>query len=74
MNDNADDNPINHAMKILIEHGFGGYAEYIYWPAEALVQVPENLNPAEAVTLILNYLVAYQILHRVVCPTVRLVS
>jgi putative transposase len=24
MNDNAEDNPINHAMEILIEHGFGG--------------------------------------------------
>lgn len=44
---------------------FGGYAEYIYWPAEKLVQVPTTLDPAEAVVLILNYLVAYQILHRV---------
>ena len=44
---------------------FGGHAEYIYWEAEKLMPVPEDLNPAEAVTLILNYLVAYQILHRV---------
>jgi len=44
---------------------FGGYAEYIYWPADELVHVPETLDPVEAVTLILNYLVAYQILHRV---------
>jgi NADPH:quinone reductase-like Zn-dependent oxidoreductase len=42
-----------------------GYAEYIYWEAEKLVRVPETLDPAEAVTLILNYLVAYQVLHRV---------
>jgi hypothetical protein len=24
MNDNAVDNPINHTLEILIEHGFGG--------------------------------------------------
>jgi NADPH:quinone reductase-like Zn-dependent oxidoreductase len=44
---------------------YGGYAEYIYWEAKKLVSVPEILDPAEAVTLILNYLVAYQALHRV---------
>jgi len=44
---------------------YGGYAEYIYWEAKKLVRVPETLNPAEVVTLILNYLVAYQVLHRV---------
>ncbi|MFB0517626.1 MAG: medium chain dehydrogenase/reductase family protein [Candidatus Neomarinimicrobiota bacterium] len=43
---------------------FGGYAEYIYWEAGTLVHVPTALDPAEAVTLILNYLVAYQALHR----------
>jgi NADPH:quinone reductase-like Zn-dependent oxidoreductase len=44
---------------------FGGHAEYIYLSPEKLVDVPDGLDPAEAVTLILNYLVAYQILHRV---------
>jgi NADPH:quinone reductase-like Zn-dependent oxidoreductase len=44
---------------------FGGYAEYIYWEAEKLVPAPERLDAAKAVTLILNYLTAYQILHRV---------
>jgi NADPH:quinone reductase-like Zn-dependent oxidoreductase len=44
---------------------FGGHAEYIYWEAEKLVHVPPTLDPAEAVTLVLNYLVAYQALHRV---------
>jgi NADPH:quinone reductase-like Zn-dependent oxidoreductase len=44
---------------------FGGYAEYIYWDAEQLAHVPTDLDPAEAVVLILNYLVAYQVLHRV---------
>jgi NADPH:quinone reductase-like Zn-dependent oxidoreductase len=45
---------------------YGSYAEYLYWPEEKLVPVPTTLDPAEAVTLILNYLVAYQIMHRVV--------
>jgi NADPH:quinone reductase-like Zn-dependent oxidoreductase len=43
----------------------GGHAEVIYWPAEELVQVPDTLDPAKAVVLILNYLVAHQVLHRV---------
>lgn len=44
---------------------FGCHAEYLYWQAKDLVHVPECLDPAEAAPLILNYLVAYQILHRV---------
>jgi NADPH:quinone reductase-like Zn-dependent oxidoreductase len=44
---------------------FGSYAEVIYWKANELIPVPESVDPAEAVTLVLNYLVAYQILHRV---------
>jgi NADPH:quinone reductase-like Zn-dependent oxidoreductase len=43
---------------------FGGYAEYIYWDEQKLVHVPETLDPAEAAVLILNYVVAYQVLHR----------
>jgi NADPH:quinone reductase-like Zn-dependent oxidoreductase len=43
---------------------FGGYAEYIYLDEEQFVQVPATLDPAEAAVLILNYLVAYQVLHR----------
>ncbi|MCB0116663.1 MAG: zinc-binding dehydrogenase [Caldilineaceae bacterium] len=45
---------------------FGGHTEMIYWPAGKLVTVPTGLDPAQAVVLILNYLVAYQVLHRVV--------
>jgi NADPH:quinone reductase-like Zn-dependent oxidoreductase len=44
---------------------YDSHAEYLYWPAQETVPVPETLDPAEAATLILNYLVAYQILHRV---------
>jgi NADPH:quinone reductase-like Zn-dependent oxidoreductase len=44
---------------------YGGYAEYVFWDADGLVHVPATLDPAEAAVLVLNYLVAYQILHRV---------
>jgi len=42
----------------------GGYAEFIFLDAEKPVLVPADLDPAEAVLLILNYVVAYQVLHR----------
>ena len=42
----------------------GGYTEILYWRSDRLIPVPSKLNPAEAVTLILNYIVAYQTLHR----------
>jgi len=42
----------------------GGYSEYVYWRTDRLIPVPLALDPAEAVTLILNYIVAYQVLHR----------
>jgi NADPH:quinone reductase-like Zn-dependent oxidoreductase len=45
---------------------FGGYAEYIDWDAEQLVHVPASLDQAEAVVLILNYLVPLQVMHTVV--------
>jgi NADPH:quinone reductase-like Zn-dependent oxidoreductase len=43
---------------------YGGYAEYMFLGHEQLIPVPVALDPAEAVTLILNYIVAYQALHR----------
>jgi NADPH:quinone reductase-like Zn-dependent oxidoreductase len=43
----------------------GGYTEYLYWRSDRLIPVPATLDPAEAVTLILNYIVAYRSLHRV---------
>jgi NADPH2:quinone reductase len=42
----------------------GGYAEYTCLPEMELVPVPPQLDPAEAVCLILNYVTAYQMLHR----------
>jgi len=42
----------------------GAYAERICLPQRQLVRVPSGLDPAEAVSLILNYVTAYQMLHR----------
>ena len=42
----------------------GGYTEVLYWRSDRLIPVPSTVDPAEAVTLVLNYLVAYQTLHR----------
>jgi NADPH:quinone reductase len=42
----------------------GAYAEFVCLPQRELVQVPAGLDPSEAVSLILNYITAYQMLHR----------
>jgi NADPH2:quinone reductase len=42
----------------------GAYAEFVCLPQSELVPVPTGLDPAEAVSLILNYVTAYQMLHR----------
>lgn len=42
----------------------GAYSEYICLDANSVVPVPENLDNAETVSLILSYLTAYQMLHR----------
>lgn len=47
----------------------GGYARYIIVSAQDCVPVPDNVDPAAAVSLILNYLTAYQMLHRVAAVT-----
>lgn len=43
----------------------GGYTEVLYWSSDALIPVPTSVDPVDAATLILNYIVAYQVLHRV---------
>jgi NADPH2:quinone reductase len=40
------------------------YAEFVCLPQRELVPVPSGLDPAEAVSLVLNYVTAYQMLHR----------
>lgn len=42
----------------------GGYAEYIYLDEKELISVPKSIDPVRAAPLILNYIVAYQSLHR----------
>jgi NADPH2:quinone reductase len=42
----------------------GAYAEFVCLPQRSLVPVPPGLDPAEAVSLILNYITAYQMMHR----------
>jgi NADPH:quinone reductase-like Zn-dependent oxidoreductase len=42
----------------------GCYAEYVCLPARKFIPVPASLNPAEAVAVVLNYITAYQMLHR----------
>jgi NADPH2:quinone reductase len=42
----------------------GAYAEFVCVPQHELVPVPSGLDPAEAVSLVLNYVTAYQMLHR----------
>jgi NADPH2:quinone reductase len=60
---------VNPASTVAALPVMGGYSEYICLPSDQLVAVPEGLDPAEAVALVLNYVTAYQMLHR--CAQVR---
>jgi NADPH2:quinone reductase len=42
----------------------GAYAEFVCLPRRELVSVPSGLDSAAAVSLVLNYVTAYQMLHR----------
>jgi NADPH2:quinone reductase len=42
----------------------GAYAEFVCLPQSELVPVPSGLGAAKAVSVILNYITAYQMLHR----------
>jgi NADPH2:quinone reductase len=42
----------------------GCYAQYVCVPRNKLVPVPADLDAAEAVAVVLNYVTAYQMLHR----------
>lgn len=43
----------------------GAYAEYVCLPEAELVPVPEDVDPVEAVSVILSFVTPYQMLHRV---------
>jgi NADPH2:quinone reductase len=42
----------------------GAYAEYVCLPQAELVPLPPGVDAAQAVSLVLNYITAYQMLHR----------
>lgn len=42
----------------------GAYAEFVCLPQRELIPVPPGLDAAEAVSLVLNYVTAYQMMHR----------
>jgi NADPH2:quinone reductase len=42
----------------------GAYAEFVCLPQGELVPVPDGVDAAEAVSLVLNYITAYQMMHR----------
>ena len=44
---------------------YGAYTESLLRPADSLVPVPEGIDPADAVSMVLSYVTAYQMLHRV---------
>jgi NADPH:quinone reductase-like Zn-dependent oxidoreductase len=43
----------------------GGYAEYAIVPAARVVPVPDGTDPVQVAAVVLNYFIAYQMLHRV---------
>ncbi len=43
----------------------GGYSQYLCLPATELIPVPETVDAEEAVCLVLQYVTAYQMLHRI---------
>ena len=43
---------------------YGGYSEYIFLDEAELIPAPASIDPIAAAPLILNYIVAYQALHR----------
>jgi NADPH:quinone reductase-like Zn-dependent oxidoreductase len=60
---------VRHAVpgtRVAAWPSFGGYAEYLYLPESRLIPVPSSLDPVEAAPVVLNYVTAYQILHRTV--------
>jgi NADPH2:quinone reductase len=44
---------------------FGGYSRYLCVSGAELTRVPDGVDPAEAVSLVLNYVTAQQMIHRI---------
>jgi NADPH:quinone reductase-like Zn-dependent oxidoreductase len=45
-------------------NGTGGYAAYVFANVEEAVKIPASIDAAQAVAVMLNYVTAYQMLHR----------
>ncbi|BCG95252.1 medium chain dehydrogenase/reductase family protein [Mesorhizobium sp. 131-2-1] len=58
----ASDTMVGKMVAALPIHG--GYAQFICLPEGELTPVPTGVDPAEAVSLVLNYVTAYQMMHR----------
>jgi NADPH:quinone reductase-like Zn-dependent oxidoreductase len=43
---------------------YGGYAEFLCWDANHIIPVPVHLDPADVAPIIMNYIVAYHVMHR----------
>ena len=60
----ADVSGVSVGQRVAALPVLGGYADYICLRPEELVDVPKELEAAEAVAMVLNYMTAYQMLHR----------
>lgn len=56
--------PVGQQVTALLNAG-GGYAEYACLPVDRLVSVPDGVDAVQSAAAVLNYFVAYQMLHRV---------
>jgi len=55
---------VEPGQKIVAMPIHGAYAEFVCLPEDELVPLPSDLDSAEAVSMVLNYITAYQMLHR----------
>ncbi|MCZ8513258.1 alcohol dehydrogenase catalytic domain-containing protein [Paenibacillus filicis] len=51
-------------MAAVLFNGVGGYSAYVCAREEELIRVPDRVDSAEAAAALLNYVTAYQMLHR----------
>ena len=51
-------------LRVAALTAYGGYAERVCVPEAEAVEVPDELDPAQVVSLVLTYTTAYQLLQR----------
>jgi NADPH:quinone reductase-like Zn-dependent oxidoreductase len=63
---------LRSGVRVAALTAWGVYAERVCVPEAEAVEVPDELDPAEVVSLVLTYMTAYQLLHRMArASTVR---